>query len=78
MSKRFAPGVITGVRHCIPQRRLCRKRNIFRISPLSYKGGRGDFDSPILYKPLKSPSIPFYYRQLAQPCDVRKGFPVDP
>jgi hypothetical protein len=26
------------------------------------KGGRGDFDSPSLYKPVKSPSIPLYKR----------------
>jgi hypothetical protein len=37
--------------------RLCHKGDILPISPL-HKEGRGDFDSPVLYKPLKSPSNP--------------------
>ena len=46
--------------HPWPDSRLYRKPDIFQFPPR--KGGRGDFDSPVLDKPLKSPSIPLYKR----------------
>ena len=42
-----------------PPETVSQRRRITYFPPF-HKGGRGDFDSPVPHKPLKSPSISLY------------------
>ena len=59
-----------------PASETVSQRDYFPHLPSFLNRGRGDFESPMLCKPLKSPSIPLYERgkQNLVPWDLHRAF----